>query len=151
MFYRSILAAVLLVCCSFENDELENLVPALQSTLQHSLSTPPQIDAAKTRLEVNKAGFVRYTQFFKNGKENYASLNLGRFLKMDYWGTTASGTLIIRAVKNNVIVQTYHDPRGDVDSMSTHLDIPVASIEPEQLDAVEHQLQRLKFLLQKKL
>jgi len=150
MTYRGALAIVLLVCCSFKSDEVEDLVPALQNTLQHSLLTSPQLNPAKTKLEVNQAGFVRYTQTLRSGKQNYASLNLCKFYKMDYWGTTASGTLIIRSVKNNVIIQTFNDPSGDVDSMSTHMDIPISSIEPEQLNALEQQLQRVKVLLQKK-
>lgn len=150
MVSRGILTVVLLVCCSFRDDELENLVPALQNSLQHSLLISPQINASKTKLEVNHAGFVRFTQTLKSGKENYASLNLSKFFKMDYWGTAVAGTLILRSVKNDVIVQTFQDPGGDVDSMSTHLDIPIAAIEPEQLNAIEQQLQRVKILLQKK-
>ncbi|MVN21870.1 hypothetical protein [Mucilaginibacter arboris] len=150
MVSKSALAVVLLICCSFQNNELEELVPALQNTLQHSLQFPAQINTAKTKVEVNQAGFVRYTQTLKSGKQNYASLNLCKFLKLDYWGTTQSGMLILRSAKNNVIIQTFNDPAGDVDSMSTHLDIPVASIEPDQLNTVEQQLQRIKVLLQKK-
>lgn len=146
MTSRSIWAVVLLVCCSFGSNELENLLSSLQTNLQ----IPPETNAAKTKLEVTAKGFVRFTKTFKSGKQNYASLNLDKFLKLDYWGTSQTGVLILRSVKNDVIIQTFHDPVGDVDSMSTHLDIPLAAMEPEQLNTIEYQLRRIKVLLLQK-
>ncbi len=150
MIVRSIMPIVLLVCCSFSSNELENLLPSLQTNLQHSLRTLVEVNAAKTKLEVTINGFVRYTETLKSGKQNYTSLNLSKFLKMDYFGTSQAGFLILYAEKKIVIVQTFHDPKGEVDSMSNHLDIPFAAIEPEQLNSVENQLQRIKVLLQQK-
>lgn len=150
MINRGILLLILLVCCSFQSNELKGLLVALQNNIQKSIRISPEANPAKTKLEVNQAGFIRFTQTLKSGKQNYASLNLYKFSKMNYWGTAKVGTLILYSVKNEVIVQTFNDPAGDVDSMSTHLNIPIQNIEPEQLDAMDYQLRRIRFLLLQK-
>ena len=150
MIFKSILLILLLVCCSFQSNELEDLLIALQTNLQKSIRVSSEINPAKTKLEVTQTGFLRFTKTLKSGKQDYASLNLNKFLKMDYWGTAQSGLLILRSAKNEVIIQTFHDPATDVDSMSTHLDIPIAAVEPEQLNAIEYQLRRIKVLLLQK-
>jgi len=87
MINRGILLLILLVCCSFQSNELKDLLVALQNNIQKSIRISPEANPAKTKLEVNQAGFIRFTQTLKSGKQNYASLNLYKFSKMNYWGT----------------------------------------------------------------
>ncbi len=150
MVSRSIVLVILLICCSFYSNELYDACQSLQVNLNRSLYLLPTINAAKTKLEVTKTGFVRFTQTFKSGKQNYTSLNLNKFSAIHYWGTTQAGILVLTSIKNDVIVQTFHDPAGDVDSMANHLDIPLAIVEPEQLVTVQNQLRRVKALLAQK-
>jgi len=112
MINRGILLLILLVCCSFQSNELKDLLVALQNNIQKSIRISPEANPAKTKLEVNQAGFIRFTQTLKSGKQNYASLNLYKFSKMNYWGTAQVGTLILYSVKNEVIVQTFNDRQG---------------------------------------
>lgn len=151
MRFKGILLVVLLLCCAFDSADLNNLLLELQSTLTKSLRISSEINIAKTKLEVTPTGFVRFTKTLKSGKQCYSSLNLSKFFKMDYWGTTDSGLLILRSARNDVIVQTFHDQEGDVDSMSSHLDILLNKIEPEQLNAINYQLKQIKASLLQKL
>jgi hypothetical protein len=147
MIFRSTLPVMLLLCCSFYSNELKDAVQALQIKLNQSVYLLPSINAAKTKLEVTPTGFVRFTETQKSGKQHYASLNLNQFLKMDYYGTTQSGILVLRSMKKNVIVQTFNDPAGEVDSMSNRLEIPLTMMEPKQLINIQNQLLRIKTLL----
>jgi hypothetical protein len=42
----------------------------------------------------------------------------------------------LKTKADDIIVQTYNDRHGDVDSMTTVLNIPVKNIEPERLDSL---------------
>jgi hypothetical protein len=55
---------------------------------------------------------------------------------MDYTGTAESGTLQLKTMADDIIVQTYNDKKGDIDSMATELDIPVKNMAPERLDSL---------------
>lgn len=150
MASRSILVVILLVFCSFGNDELEDLLTGLQKNIRNSMRFSAETNVSKTKLEVTPNGFIRYTESFKNGKQYYTSLKLDKFSNMNYLGTDQYGSLIFHSIKNDVIVQTYHDRAGDVDSMSNHLDIPMEATTPEQLNALDYQLRRIKVLLLQK-
>jgi hypothetical protein len=56
---------------------------------------------------------------------------------MNYLGTTTSGTLLLTAIADDIIVQTKDDPKGDIDSMATQMDVPVKNMEPERLDSLQ--------------
>ena len=63
---------------------------------------------------------------------------------MDYIGTNVRGTICLKTMGDDVIVQTYNDPKGNVDSMSTSVKIPVRGLEAEQLDSLLTNLMYLK-------
>jgi len=69
---------------------------------------------------------------------------LHRFSDLDYLGDTNSGTLQLKTIADDIIVQTYNDRNGDVDSMTTVLDIPVKNMEPERLDSLKEALNYFK-------
>jgi len=52
--------------------------------------------------------------------------------------------LHFKTLNDDIIVQTYDDPKGNIDSMSTVLDIPVKSISAERLDSLNSALQYFK-------
>jgi len=96
----------------------------------------------KWELSVNKQGFFRFRKFHLTGKQEYFSLNLARVKDFQYWGTVDAGEIIVQTKGEDVIVQTYNDPKGNVDSMSNCVKIPVINIEPELLDSLRVNLVR---------
>jgi hypothetical protein len=106
----------------------------------------PSNDASlkKYDLVLTTDAFIRLRKTFQNGKQEYFSLQLHRLNDMDYLGTTYGGTLRLKAVADDIIVQTYNDRKGDIDSMATQLDIPVKNIQPERLDSLQMVLNYFK-------
>jgi len=90
----------------------------------------------KWDLELTPDAFIRLRKTYQNGKQEYYSFQLHRFDDMNYLGTTSTGTLQLKTKADDIIVQTYDDPKGDVDSMATQLNLPLKNIEPEQLDSL---------------
>ncbi|WP_428330392.1 hypothetical protein [Mucilaginibacter sp.] len=80
--------------------------------------------------------FIRLRKTYAKGKQEYFSFNLHNFNDMDYIGNTNVGTLELKTMADDIIVQTYNDRKGDVDSMTTVLNIPVRNMEPERLDSL---------------
>jgi hypothetical protein len=87
-------------------------------------------------LTVTAEHFLRLRKTFQHGKQEYFSLHLHLFNDMDYLGTVNHGMLQLKAGNDDVIVQTYDDPKGNVDSMVTSLDLPVKNMQPERLDSL---------------
>ena len=88
--------------------------------------------------------FVRLRKVYTNGMQTYYSFQLRRFNDMAYIGTTVSGTLQLKTIADDIIVQTYNDPKGDIDSMATELDLPMKNIEPNRLDSLQMALNYFK-------
>jgi hypothetical protein len=84
-------------------------------------------------LTVTNTGFCRYKRYLEDGKIEYFSFNLIKFRDLDYLGTVKVGKLLLHTVSDDVIVQTYNDKAGDLDSMASLLTIPLKNIEPEDL------------------
>ena len=98
----------------------------------------------KWELSVTPEYFVRLRKTYARGKQEYYSFNLHQFNDMDYLGNTNNGTLELKTMADDIIVQTYNDRNGDVDSMATMLDIPVRNMEPERLDSLHEALNYFK-------
>jgi len=95
-------------------------------------------------LSVTPEHFIRLRKTFQHGKQEYFSLQLHLFHDLDYLGNTDHGTLQLKTNNDDVIVQTYEDPKGNVDSMATVLELPVKNIQPERLDSLREALMFLK-------
>ena len=93
---------------------------------------------------VTADGFVRLRKIYAKEREEYFSFNLHQFDHLDYLGNTATGTLVLRTMADDIIVQTKNDRKGDLDSMSTVLNVPVKNMEPERLDSLEEALNYFK-------
>ena len=90
----------------------------------------------KWELSVTPDYFIRLRKTYAKGKQEYYSFNLHNFNDFDYSGSTGSGTLQLKTMADDIIVQTRNDRHGDVDSMTTVLNIPVKNMEPERLDSL---------------
>ena len=98
----------------------------------------------KWELVLTDDAFIRLRKTYTNGKQEYFSFQLHRFTDMNYLGSTVNGTLQLKAVADDIIVQTYDDPHEDIDTMATQLNIPVKNMEPERLDSLQTVLNYFK-------
>ena len=99
-----------------------------------------EVKLKKWELSVNDALFLRLRKTYQNGKQEYFSCQLHNFNDLDYIGTTNSALLRINTKADDIIVQTYNDRQGNVDSMATSLTIPIKNMEPEQVDSLRNAL-----------
>jgi hypothetical protein len=89
--------------------------------------------------------FIRLRKTYQQGKQEYYSFNLKRFTELGYIaGSAATDTLQIKTQADDIIIQTYEDPKGDVDSMATHWEIPVKKVSQQRLDSLKQALIFLK-------
>jgi hypothetical protein len=91
----------------------------------------------KVEITVTGDSFIRLRKTYAKNMQEYYSFNLHQFNDMDYLGDSNSGTLELKTVADDIIVQTKNDRRGDIDSMTTVLKIPVKNMEPERLDSLQ--------------
>jgi len=99
----------------------------------------------KSDLNITPEGFVRYRKTYQNGKQEYFSFHLHRFKDLDFQPDQADGgNLRLHTIADDIIVQTYTDPDGDIDSMATTLSIPVKNLQPAQIDSLKMGLLFLK-------
>jgi hypothetical protein len=91
----------------------------------------------KVEISITDDDFIRLRKTFAKNKQVYYSFNLHKFNELDYVGSASKGILKLETVADNVIVQTYNDRHGDVDSMSTFLNIPVKNMAPGRLDSLK--------------
>src|SRR5688572_25499225 len=94
----------------------------------------------KYELLISDDGFIRYLRYFINGHQEYYSFNVLRFRDLDYIGNSSTGALILQTQDQDVIVQTYNDPRGNIDSMAYQVSFPVKDIEAEDLQLLRANL-----------
>lgn len=100
-------------------------------------------------LSVTNSGFCRYKRYYHNGKVEYFAFNFLRYKDGDFMGTTSRGLLYLRTGEDDVIVQTYKDPEGDVDSMASYLIIPLKQVEAEDLNSLALRILSMRETLQK--
>lgn len=103
----------------------------------------------KCELLLSDEGFLRYRKTYISGKQEYYSLNITRVSSMDYIGDTGSGNLVLKTMEDDVIVQTFNDRNGNVDSMATHFRLDLHTVEPEDLVALQDDILGMKLLLKK--
>jgi len=130
------------------DEELHQLALRTQvklNTLHNSESG--SIKIKQFELLLNNEGFLRYRRTYINGKQEYYSFNLMRITAIDYLGNTVSGDLSIQTQEDDVIVQTFNDRSGNVDSMATQFRLPLISVEAEDLVALNNDLFEMKRLL----
>lgn len=129
-------------------EELHQLAQRAQLKLNALHNTDSEFDKIKQfELLLNDEGFLRYRRTYINGKQEYYSLNLMRIKTINYLGNTAIGDLSIQTLEDDVIVQTFNDRSGNVDSMSTQFRLTLKKVEAEDLVALHSDLLEMKRLL----
>lgn len=137
-------AAAVFLCAFSDPESLEQYVGFLQkSFIDHYDNSQDVKQIKRYELNITNNGFCRYKRYFNNGKTEYFAFKLAKFKDLDYYGTTAAGKLYLRTKGDDVIVQTYKDRGGDVDSMATEIVIPVKNMEAEDLNAIHDNLTKI--------
>ncbi|PYF72443.1 hypothetical protein [Pedobacter nutrimenti] len=144
-----LLAASGLVLCAFSLEGLlnEDAVYVQKKLSDHYDVAAQGADIKRYELNVTNTGFCRYKRHFANGKVEYFSFNFSKFKDLDYYGTVKNGRLFLRTKGEDVIVQTYNDKKGDIDSMSSYLSIPLRDMEPEDLTDFLEKFRRINVQL----
>jgi len=112
--------------------------------LNESYDPSADIKIKKWELNLSDDYFIRLRKTFQNGKQEYFSLHLPQLDDMNYVGDVNAGTLELKAKSDDIIVQTYNDRHGNIDSMASVLKIPLKNMEPERLDSLEQALNYFK-------
>ncbi|PWS31552.1 hypothetical protein [Pedobacter paludis] len=137
-------AFCLFLCAFSDSDSIDEYVGYLQKSLTDHYDFSQESNQIKRyELNVTNNGFCRYKRYFNNGKTEYFAFKLAKFKDMDYYGSTESGKLCLHTKGDDVIVQTYKDKGGDVDSMATQITIPVKNIEAEDLNRIRESLNKI--------
>jgi hypothetical protein len=147
---RMVIACLVVsACCSFISDQtLHELAEQIRNKLDAFHYNDPAV--RKHDISLTDDGFLRYRKTFTSGKQEYYSCNLSRLKDIDYMGSTDKGGLLIHTLEDDVIVQTYNDKEGNIDSMATSLVIPLAVVEAEDLVFLQQNLLEMKRLLHPK-
>lgn len=130
------------------DEELQQI--ALRTQVKLNMLHNANSDSGKIRqfeLLLNDEGFLRYRRTYINGKQEYYSFNLMRITAINYLGNTVSGDLSIQTQEDDVIVQTFNDRSGNVDSMATYFRLPLSGVEAEELITLQNDLLQMKRLL----
>jgi hypothetical protein len=141
----SLISAFCMFLCAFSDPAtIEQYTSFLQKSFTDHYDTGQENSQVKRyELNVTNNGFCRYKRYFNNGKTEYFAFKLSKFKDMDYYGTTNSGKLYIHTKGDDVIVQTYKDRGGDVDSMATQIIIPLKNMEAEDLNLIRDNLDKI--------
>jgi hypothetical protein len=112
--------------------------------LSESYDPSTDIKLKKWEIMLTPDHFIRLQKTYQHGKQEYYSFNLNRLDSIHYQATEVSGTLEFKTSNDDIIVQTYDDPKGDVDSMATTLDIPVKGMSRQRLDSLNDAIKYFK-------
>jgi len=112
--------------------------------LTESFNPPPDIALKKWELILTNDCFLRLRKTYQHDRQEYFSFNLHRLNSMEYLGSDTTGTLKLSTLTDDIIVQTYEDPKGDLDSMATAIELPVKHMSQARLDSLKIALNYFK-------
>jgi hypothetical protein len=112
--------------------------------LSESYDPSSEIKLKKWEFTVTPEHFVRLRKTYQHGKQEYYSFHLNKLDSVNYLGENTAGELRFKTIADDIIVQTYDDPKGDIDSMSTVLDIPVKSMSAGRVDSLKDAIKFFK-------
>jgi hypothetical protein len=116
----------------------------IQRILSGSYNQAADTGLKKWDLSVTFDGFFRLRKHFASGKQEYFSFNFKRLSDIDFEGTLNSGNILFTTSEDDIIVQTYNDPKGNIDSMTSVLSLPVINVKPEQIDSLKSTVSMFK-------
>lgn len=105
-----------------------------------SFNPTPDINLKKWEISLTGDYFLRLRKTYQQGKQEYFSFNLHRLTNVDYMNSDTTGVLKFSTLADDIIVQTYEDPQGNLDSMATTLDLPVHNMNTARFDSLKNAL-----------
>ena len=138
--------AMLVVFCSSFSYDRDTVIAWARNYLTQNFDPieAKNVKLKKWELNITNDGFFRLKKYYPSGKQEYFSFNLSRIESVNYLGTSNTGLLLLNTFSDDIIVQTYNDPKGNIDSMSKVLKLAVKNIEPEKLDSLNKVLLSLR-------
>lgn len=91
----------------------------------------------KVEIKFTKEGFFRYRRTFITGKQEYFSFNCSQFEQLDFLGNVQSGFLILKTQPESIIVQTFRDNKGNIDTMASQLKLPLKNMEAQDVQQLQ--------------
>jgi hypothetical protein len=141
--FAVILTAGISLCCRLDMTGQEWLSWGNRCLMQSfDASSDPKIK--KWELTLTDDSFIRLRKTYQTSKQEYFSFHLQRLQDVEYLGNVYNGTLLLKAKSDDIIVQTYNDRKGNVDTMASVLSIPLKNMEPERLDSLNSALMYFK-------
>ncbi len=91
----------------------------------------------KWEITLTPEHIIRSRKTYQRGKQAYFSFNLNKLDNVTYSSTAKGGMLKLNTAPGDIMVQTYNDPKGKIDSMSSVFGIPVRSMSNERMDSLK--------------
>ncbi|QTE34728.1 hypothetical protein J3L18_16350 [Mucilaginibacter gossypii] len=108
--------------------------------LNSSFNPAPDIKLKKWEITLTNDYFLRVRKTYQQGKQEYFSFNLHRLTNVDYLASDTTGILKFNTQTDDIIVQTYEDPNGNIDSMATTFGLPVHNMSATKFDSLKNAL-----------
>lgn len=137
-FFNSFLCGLFCLFSAFSDPDLVAWLKQSQEKLL--LSYASELDLVKVKkvdIQLTKEGFFRYRRTLMTGKQEYFAFHLSQLESMHYLGTSQSGYMVIETQPESVIVQTFHDRRGNIDTMASEVRLPLKNMEAEDFSQLE--------------
>lgn len=116
----------------------------IQRCLLQSFNEFAEAPLKKWDLTVSSEGFFRLRKYFTSGKQEYFAFRLNKIKSLNYVENADSGMILFETVGDDIIVQTYNDPKGNIDSMSTVLSLTVLKIDTQTFDTLKIAVSKYK-------
>ncbi|WP_345103418.1 hypothetical protein [Mucilaginibacter panaciglaebae] len=144
VFLFSIIAGAVVSLCFVAGMTDQDWLSWGNKCLNESYDPSTDIKIKKWELSLTDDSFIRLRKTYQNGKQEYFSFYLQKLDDIEYLGNVNNGTLELKSKSDDIIVQTYNDRKGNVDSMASVLNIPVKNMGNERLDSLEQALNYFK-------
>lgn len=142
-------AAALLLFSSLAASSVSPDLLELMKQSQDKLNADYALDAdkfkmKKTEIQLTRDGFFRCRRTFISGKQEYYSFSFSAFEELNYLGNEQNGWVILNVKPEGIIVQTFRDPKGNIDTMATQLRLPFKNLKAADLQMLNDCFQRIR-------
>lgn len=128
----------------FQRSVPSELTASAGLLLNKLLETNADPVVKEQKLEITPEGFLRFRKKLQSGKQEYFAFHFSRYRELRYFGSEDRGYAEISVLDSNVIVQTFNDPKGEVDSMATLMRLNLRHCTAEDLSRLALQFSQLK-------
>ncbi|MEO6851165.1 MAG: hypothetical protein ABI203_11695 [Mucilaginibacter sp.] len=112
--------------------------------LSESYIPPPDAKLKKWEIELSPDHFLRLRKTYQHDRQEYFSFHISKLDSMNYLENTTGEELRFKTANDDIIIQTYEDPKGNIDSTSNAWELPVKNISPPRLDSLNAAIKYFK-------